>query len=121
MPYIKANDGRREALQRGETAQSAGELNYQIFYTVKYYADTITPRNRYLLKPAIHLFVYKFLGEKRNYQKYNDMTGALIRCCREVKRRLNLDLKKEFYEVLDSYDDEIAKYEDQAIIRNGDV
>ena len=37
MPYIKANDGRREALRNGEPALSAGELNYQIFYYIKHY------------------------------------------------------------------------------------
>jgi hypothetical protein len=111
MPYIKANDGRREALRRGEPALTAGELNYQIFYHVKHggYSEY-----------SIKNFVCKFLGEKPNYQRYNDMTGALIRCHKELKRRFHKNVQ-ELKQVMQSYDDEIAKYEDKKIEENGDV
>jgi len=48
------------------------------------------------------------------------MTGALIRCYVEIKRRLNIDADY-LIEICASYDDEIAKYEDLKIIENGDV
>ena len=104
IPYIKANDGRREALRNGDTAQTAGELNYQIFFFVKHAQDILN-------KKLIEGFVKNFLGEKKSYQKYNDMTGALIRCYLEIQRRLNIDADI-LIEICSSYDDEIAKYED---------
>lgn len=118
MPYISAKDNRREKLRNGETALIAGELNYQIFYYVKH--------NRLradFCRKTIERFVKQFLGEKPNYQKYNDMTGALIRCRKEIKRRLEKDVPLQFLleEIMESYDDEIAKYEDEKIISNGDV
>lgn len=114
MPYISAKDDRREKLRNEEPALLAGELNYQIFYYVKH--------KKYHLKYSnIHKFINKFLGEKPNYQRYNDMTGCLIRCYKEIKRRLNIDLKDRFIKIIDSYDDEIAKYEDTKIEENGDV
>jgi hypothetical protein len=113
MPYIKSGDGRREALQRGEPALLAGELNYQIFYFVKHsqllFGDS-----------EIKGFVEQFLGEKRNYQKYNDMTGAIINCYIEIKRRLKIDADILLL-IIESYSEEIARYEDEKIISNGDV
>jgi hypothetical protein len=113
MPYISANDDRREKLRNGESALTAGELNYQIFYYVKH--------NK--LKDGWHLkeLVNQFLGEKPNYQKYNDMTGCLVRCYKEIKRRKVSHYTNILLEVMDSYDDEIAKYEDKKIEENGDV
>jgi hypothetical protein len=111
MPYIKTNDGRREALQRGEPALTAGELNYQIFYHIKHSLYT---------KSIIECFVEQFLGEKPNYQRYNDMTGALIRCGKEIIRRLKKD-SLFLIDIMESYDDEIAKYEDEKILENSDV
>ena len=114
MPYINATDGRREALRNGDTALTAGELNYQIFYYIKHNnIDTFS-------KAIINGFVVQFLGEKPNYQKYNDMTGALIRCYVELNRRLNLDADY-LLDLCASFNNEIAKYEDEKIITNGDV
>jgi hypothetical protein len=116
MPYIKSDDGRREALREGDTALTAGELNYQIFHYVKYNdvkSDTFS-------EDIIRGFVTQFLGEKPNYQRYNDMTGALIRCYVEIKRRLNIEANV-LIEIAASYNDEIANYEDKKIIENGDV
>ena len=116
MPYIKADDGRREKLQNGEPALTAGELNYQIFYYYKYrcrIADEVD-------KVTIKDFVDQFLGERPNYQRYNDMTGCLIRCAREVKRRLGI-LAMALLDIIDSYDQEIADYEDIKIKENTDV
>jgi hypothetical protein len=109
MPYIKKGDGRREALRNGEPALNAGELNYQIFYNVKHDNDI-----------SYKFLVDQFLGEKPNYQKYNDMTGALIRCHKEIERRLGWNFNL-LLEIMRSYDNEIAKYEDEKIINNGDV
>ena len=117
MPYISANDDRREKLRNGEPALLAGELNYQIFYYVKHHNCSLDIDRA---KREIDRFVIKFLGEKPNYQRYNDMTGALIRCYVEIKRRLNVDADI-LLEIAGSYDDEIAKYEDEKIISNGDV
>lgn len=117
MPYIKSNDGRRELLQKREVALNAGELNYQIFYFVKHYYLEFTPITSEII---IKMFVKNFLGEKPNYQKYNDMTGALIRCYRECQRRLGIKCYM-LLEIMDSYDEEIAKYEDIKIRENGDV
>ena len=114
MPYIKSGDGRREALQRGEPALTAGELNYQIFYFVKHNY----PRCYF---NTVNQFIIQFLGDNPNYQRYNDMTGASIRCYKEIKRRLKINFKDQLEFIIDSYDDEIAKYEDLKIIENGDV
>ena len=131
MPYISAKDDRREKLRNGEPALLAGELNYQIFYYVKH---NIVKSNYVLLRKAVkvHLdiinkFVKQFLGNKPNYQKYNDMTGCLIRCSREIGRRLISDplsrayLHNTLLNIVNSYDGEIAKYEDKKIKENGDV
>lgn len=68
----------------------------------------------------IYYCIDNFLGTKPNYQRYNDITGALIRCEKEIIRRFEF-APIFFKEVLDSYDEEIAKYEDEKIISNGDV
>ena len=112
MPYIKSNNDRREKLQKGDRALSAGELNYQIFYYVKHHD--------YIAVTAIIHFVENFLGENPNYQKYNDMAGCLVCCAKEIKRRLNRDVTV-LLKVLDHYDDEIAQYEEKKRVENSDV
>ena len=119
MPYIKANDGRRESLQKGDTAQSAGELNYQIFYYVKH------APSEFDINPIIG-FVKKFLGTSPNYQKWNDLTGCLVRCSREIDRRGEGVYLKAFYaeallDIMDSYDEEINIYEQKKQEENSDV
>jgi hypothetical protein len=48
------------------------------------------------------------------------MTGALIRCAKEVERRLYK--KSEYlYQLMEYFDNEIAIYEDIKIKENGDV
>lgn len=116
MPYIKSGDSRREALQKGEPALNAGELNYQIFYYVKHNYHASNYKHGQIYK-----FINQFLGKTPNYQKYNDITGVLIRCARELKRRLNLYVETGFTTIMNAYDDEIAKYEDKKIESNGDV
>ena len=116
MPYIGSENNRREALRNGEPALTAGELNYQIFYYVKHYRND-SHRQK---KTIIESFVEVFLGIKPNYQHYNDMTGALTRCYREIKRRLGIRVQ-ELIDIRDSYDDEIAEYEDLKCSQNGDV
>jgi len=113
MPYIKSNDGRREALRNGASALIAGELNYQIFFFIKHDQGIHNSK-------LIEGFVKNFLGEKPNYQRYNDMTGALIRCYAEIKRRLQVDADF-LIDIAASYNDDIAKYEDLKIQENGDV
>ena len=126
MPYISAENDRREKLRNGEPALIAGELNYQIFYFIKHF-DNKEPlffndeTNVSIIKDRITIFVKQFLGENPNYQRYNDMTGCLIRCYKEIRRRLGLSLEKIFKGIINSYDDEIAKYEDTKIKSNGDV
>lgn len=112
MPYIKSDDGRREALQRGEPALTAGELNYQLFYNIKH-----SNYDRDIIK----WLVDRFLGKSPNYQRYNDMTGALVRCVKEIRRRLPLESEIILIDIMESYDDEIAKYEDTKILENRDV
>lgn len=114
MPYIKSNDGRREALQKGDIALNAGELNYQIF---KYVKDCGGKSINFI---QIRTYIDNFLGERPNYQRYNDMTGCLVRCYKEIKRRLGYNISY-LLEMKDSYDDEIANYEDKKIVENGDV
>jgi hypothetical protein len=122
IPYIKSGDGRREALQKGEPALTAGELNYQIFYYVKHnYHITNTTEGELDFQSNIIRFIINFLGDKPNYQKYNDMTGALIRCAKELTRRLQINLNSTLLGLMNNYDDEIAKYEDLKILENGDV
>jgi hypothetical protein len=111
MPYISNQNDRREKLRNGEPALTAGELNYQIFYYVKH---------NEINRGIINAFVEQFLGTNPNYQRYNDMTGTLIRCYVEIKRRLNYDIQM-LLDIVGSYNDEIAKYEDTKIISNGDV
>ncbi len=116
MPYIKSGDGRREALRNGEPALLAGELNYQIFYYVKHQVDLNSERVYFTIK----CFVSQFLGEKPNYQRYNDMAGCLVLCTLEIKRRLNIDTDI-LLEIAESYMKEINIYEDKKINENGDV
>jgi hypothetical protein len=110
MPYIESKSDRRKKLRKGDTALTAGELNYQLFYYIKHHNQ-----NGEIFEAAS-----KFLGNNPNYQKYNDVTGALYRCFKEIKRRLDIDANL-LLAILDSYDDEIARYEDKKIIENGDV
>ena len=112
MPYISKDNDRRERLRNGEPALIAGELNYQIFYYVKH----TNKIDRLIIKD----FVDQFLGKKPNYQKYNDMTGCLVRCYAEIERRLDIQAEV-LLDIAQSYDDEIAKYEDTKIVQNGDV
>jgi len=117
MPYIKKDNGRREALNDGRPALIAGELNYQIFYYVKHQIEDGKPIDVLIIKD----FVDQFLEQgKKNYQRYNDMTGCLVRCYKELQRRLDLDITELLY-VLEEYDNEIAKYEDIKIKENGEV
>jgi hypothetical protein len=116
MPYIKSNDGRRQALQKGDIALSAGELNYQIFWYVK----NAMINNLMISIKDIKKFVDNFLGDKPNYQKYNDMTGALIRCEKEITRRLYINTT-QLTRLMESYDEQIDIYEDLKILENGDV
>lgn len=114
MPYINSKDGRREKLRNGDIALNAGELNYQIFWYFKYRITNV------LEKEIIKGTVDKFLGDNPNYQKYNDMTGCLTRCAKEVKRRLGINADI-LIKIRDNYDREIDLYEDIKIIENGDV
>jgi len=121
MPYILKTDKRREKLRNGEPALSAGELNYQIFYYVKHNLFALEDPTDYdIYYKNIKKFVKQFLGEKPNYQKYNDMTGCLVRCMKEIERRLEID-DESLLTIMDSYDNEIAQYEDLKINLNGDV
>jgi len=117
MPYIKDENNRREELRYGDIAKTAGELNYQIFAYVK---DC-----EYEGKPDVSpiqliRFVEQFLGDKPNYQKYNDMTGCLHCCYNEIERRLQISLDF-LLEIIKMYDNEITWYEDKKIQENGDV
>ena len=77
MPYIPKDD-REEVMERGP--ETAGELNF--------------------LVTKICLL---YLGEKPNYQRYNDVVGALEGAKLEMYRR------------------KVAPYEDVKIEENGDV
>lgn len=112
MPYIKSDNDRREKLRNREPALNAGELNYQIFYYVKH-AEKIE-------EAIIKGFTDQFLGENPNYQRFNDLTGALVRCGIEIKRRLGIEAVV-LCDVLLSYNDRIDSYEDLKITENGDV
>ena len=118
MPYIKKDNDRREKLRKGTPALNAGELNYQIFYYVKHQAETSFETERFYV--VIKAFVDQFLGENPNYQRYNDMTGGLIRCYKEIKRRSGVKIDI-LIDIMDNYDDEIGKYEDIKIEENSDV
>jgi hypothetical protein len=114
MPYISAKDDRREKLRAGEPALLAGELNYQIFYYVKH--------NKVINKSDITQFVEAFLRPQVNYQRYNDLTGCLIRCAFEIERRLKLSEPTQILlDIMLSYNDEINNYENLKCEQNGDV
>lgn len=114
MPYIKDID--RTRIDRGELPVTAGELNYKIFEWIKYECSFSDPEQYRIIKK----FVNDFLGQKPNYQKYNDMTGCLVRCYKELKRRYNIDARF-LLEIMEEYDEEIEIYEDEKILENGDV
>jgi len=118
MPYIKKDERRDALIIKGAIAQNAGELNYQMFYVVKHFYHQLTDKT---IKYMVKVLVADFLGNTPNYQKYNDMTGALIRCYKELNRRLNIDVEDMFLSIMESYDEEINAYEDTKIISNGDV
>jgi hypothetical protein len=115
MPYIKNNDGRRTALRDGDTALTAGELNYQIFYYLKH-NNQVTAFNKEVVKG----FFAQFLGETPSYQKYNDMVGVSVLCMVELDRRLKIDADF-LLDIASSYKDEISTYEDKKILENSDV
>jgi len=118
MPYISRDDDRREKLRNGEPALIAGELNYQIFHYIKHNNKKLDRVDKLVIKE----YVDQFLGKNPNYQRYNDMTGCLVRCAKEIYRRLNnKEALRIVWEIMDSYDGEIAKYEDTKIVQNGDV
>lgn len=130
MPYIKSGDGRREALQQGEPALNAGELNYQIFYYTKHnypvvkkvYKETLTAEELIKYSSDVSQFVEAFLRPQVNYQRYNDLTGCLMRCAKEIERRLGLKLYDILLlDIMRSYDDEIVEYENKKILENSDV
>ena len=114
MPYIKERD--RRNIENGKIPNTAGELNFQIYDYVRLcFACRIVPN-----KPVVKKFVDKFLGDNPNYQKYNDITGCLIRCKKEIERRFGKEIN--FLEkIMESYDDEIDVYEDEKIKENGDI
>ena len=95
-------------------------MNYQLFFYIKHFE----PR-QYLYSTraiyTINIFIKQFLGDKPNYQKYNDVSGVMIRCYKEIERRLKLNVKDLFIEIMESYDKEINDYEDTKIIQNKDV
>lgn len=76
MPYIQKQQ--REYARR--YPDTSGELNY-----------------------AITVLVHQYLGDKPNYQRFNDVIGALEGCKLELYRR------------------KVAPYEDIKIKENGDV
>lgn len=117
MPYILTTDGRRKKLRNGDTARSAGELNYQLFHYIKHNSKSFLASEDY---KVIRKYINQFLGKKPNYQKYNDMTGCLIRCHKEVYRRLGTTVPY-LINIMNDYDNKIAKYEDIKIKQNGDV
>ena len=45
----------------------------------------------------------------------------MIRCAKEIKRRLDIDLEKEFIFILEKYDEEINIYEEKKKDENGEV
>lgn len=114
MPYIKKQD--RLEVCAGRLPQTPGELNFQIFNYVK----AKTEQNLIPKRSDIVRFVDDYLGNKPNYQKFNDISGCLIRCHRELERRLGIK-NKILLSILQSYDEQIAIYEDQKIEENGDV
>lgn len=116
MPYIKDENNRRQQLREGSCARNAGELNYQL---ASYYKEC-SNKNVEPDFDVVDMFVKRFVGDKPNYQKYNDLTGCLMCCFKEIKRRF----EKEFGDlliILESYDDEIASYENLKIEENGDI
>ena len=112
MPYIKDENNRRSELRNGSIAKNAGELNFQIFTHVKY--------DKYSKEIAIK-YIKDFLGDKPNYQKYNDMMGCIPLCCNEVERRLDKDIWDDFTDFFEKCILEINAYEDEKISENGDV
>lgn len=120
MPYISKKDGRRKALREGDTALIAGELNYQIFHFVIHSVNAGKLNREWIIRH----FVTQFIGQKPNYERWNAMTGCLIRCWKEIKRRvkpIDLEAIEIIKEVCDSYDERIDIYEDEKIEQNGDV
>ncbi|GAG14250.1 unnamed protein product [marine sediment metagenome] len=116
MPYIIDENDRRQQLKTGSIAENAGELNFKIFSYVKdCLARNLNPNSK-----IIKVYVDQFLGSTPNYQRYNDMTGCLIRCQKEIQRRLGQQAKILF-RIMESYDFEISEYEDKKIEENGDV
>lgn len=114
MPYIKSED--RVRIRNGELPMTAGELNFKIFDYVKSCLECeYSPKESVIIK-----FVKEFIGNKPNYQRYNDMTGCLVRCQKEIQRRLGFEFKF-LINLMESYDKEIADYEDVKIAENGDV
>lgn len=121
MPYIKNENNRRNELKRGETAKCAGELNYQLF---SYLLDNMLYDNKLVYNFSNLRFLYvsmnNFLGDNPNYQRYNDLYGAVICCYDEFKRRYKIK-PKILIKTLKLFNKQLADYEDEKIKTNGDV
>lgn len=85
-----------------------------------YFKHTSTFAPKITIASDILKFTDQFLGENPNYQRFNDLTGALVRCGIEIKRRLGIEAVV-LCDILLSYNDRINIFEDLKINENGDV
>jgi hypothetical protein len=118
MPYI-ADFERRKALDNGDTALNAGELNYQISRRVLNKSAMCHSD-----KADIIYFIKRFLGSTPNYQKWNDVVGVLVCSSEELFRRELIDeeMFSAYYKLIAQlYDCCISPYEDKKCSENGDI
>lgn len=123
MPYIKDENNRRQELKDGAVAETAGELNFQIFTYVKYQCLD----HKIVDELKIIDYCKSFLGKNPNYQRYNDVVGCLYLCEKELKRRsrsshiFRPSYEYPVAELIDLFLSQIYNYEDEKIVTNGDV
>jgi hypothetical protein len=113
MPYIKSLS--RYLLSTGLGPITAGELNYVITLALIQKADR--PHFERLIDNYIST-----LARPLNYQRINDVLGAILGAVAEYRRRTGKmppDFLTEVFE--EFYARVAAPYEDQKIIENGDV
>lgn len=121
MPYI--DQLRRADIDGGMCPQTCGELNYQLTITILRHGPDDMPG----LKDKIEAACRRYLTDAPlRYQRINDVAGALVCCAYELERRCKRDSNYIrnviFPDVLRSlYYGIAAPYEDQAILKNGDI
>lgn len=116
MPYVSQQQ-RRILADPEAVPQGAGELNYRIAVILRDNAERPWGYRRGLVQQEID----RFLAHGRSYQAFNDVIGVLKCAALELQRRGKKGAPLLIGILHDLYESEVAPYEDEKILENGDV